>query len=301
MNNLYQKINDLIQQSVQEYIHNISNKYDLDEIELLAIWNNIELDGQKKKVVERKVEKKVEIPDDNCNDQPAEDDTNVQGCPYVFTKGTLSGKECGCKPKSNTIFCSKHKKHEESAPKTAKKVLPNPKKPSEPEPPQKVSPSTKKSIVPALPKKTSPPSKIISVVLRKNKTLDKLWHVESSMVFKSAQERVVIGKCVDDKLHDLTAEDIEVCKLMNFRYETNVEIETKVSHKIPIGKDASNMKKSINKAINNTNIQADDIEEILNKLQRKPEDSSDSELSDVDELSDIDDEDEEDEELFEEY
>ena len=295
MNILYQKINDVIQQSVQEYIHNISEKYDLDEIELLALWNNIELEGQKKKVVERK----VEINHDECNDQPAEDDTNVQGCPYVFTKGTLSGKECGCKPKNNTIFCSKHKKHEESAPKNAKKVLPNPKKPSEPEPAKKVSPSTKKSIVPAQPKKVSPPSKIISVVLRKNKTLDKLWHVESSMVFKSANERVVIGKCIDDKLYDLTAEDIEVCKLMNFRYETNVEIETKVPDKIPIGKDASNMKKSINKAINNTNIQADDIEEILNKLQRKPDESSDSEISDVEELSDIDDD--ENDELFEEY
>jgi hypothetical protein len=213
----------------------------------------------------------------------------------VFTKGNLSGKECGCKPKNNTIFCSKHKKHEESVPKITKKVLPNPKKPSEPEPPKKVSPSSKKSIVPALPKKTSPPSKIISVVLRKNKTLDKLWHIESSMVFKSAQERVVIGKCINDKLHDLTPEDIEVCKLMNFRYEEN---ETKVSNNIPIGKDAFNMKKSINKAINNTNIQADDIEEILNKLQRKPDDSSDTEISDVEELSEID---EDEDELFEEY
>ncbi len=295
MNILYQKINDVIQQSVHEYIHNISEKYDLDEIELLAIWNNIELNGQKKKVIESNDES-----NEDDNEQPVEDDTNIQGCPYVFTKGTLSGKECGCKPKNNTIFCSKHKKHEESAPKTAKKVLPNPKKPSEPEPPKKVSPSSKKSIVPALPKKTSPPSKIISVVLRKNKTLDKLWHIESSMVFKSAQERVVIGKCVNDKLHDLTAEDIEVCKLMNFRYETDKEIESKAPDKIPIGKNASNMKKSINKAINNTNIQADDIEEILNKLQRKPDDSSDTEISDVEELSDIDDE-EEDEELFEEY
>jgi len=316
MNLLNQKVCELIQQSVQEYIQKISNKYDLDETELLAMWNNIDNDTKKsatKKSATKKSETKksetkksetkkseddlekeseddLEKESDDESDKKSLSSDNGKGCPYVFTKGSLSGKECGCIPKNGAIYCSKHKKYEGNEPKNAKKVLPTP----------------KKSVVPAQAKKISPLPKTVSIVLRKNKSLgDKLWHADSGMVFKSAVERVVIGKNVDDKVEDLTEEDIEICKSLNFRYETKDDVKDdvkEVSHQIKSvlkGKDASDMKKSINKAINNTNSQVEDVEDILSKLNINKKGSYDY-ISDEDEMEEID-EDEMDDEIEEEY
>jgi len=55
-------------------------------------------------------------------------------------------------------------------------------------------------------------------VLRKHKEIDKLWHKESGFVFRSAKERVVIGKCVDNKLVDLTEQDVEECRIWGFAH-----------------------------------------------------------------------------------
>jgi len=46
-----------------------------------------------------------------------------------------------------------------------------------------------------------------------------LWHSATCMVFKSAKERIVIGKCVNDKVLPLTKDDIEICMSHSFAYE----------------------------------------------------------------------------------
>jgi hypothetical protein len=72
----------------------------------------------------------------------------------------------------------------------------------------------------------------VNTVLRKNKAIDKLWHLATGMVFKSVKERVVIGKCVDDKLLPLTTEDIEVCMAHGFAYENPDEQINVVTKKV---------------------------------------------------------------------
>jgi hypothetical protein len=57
------------------------------------------------------------------------------------------------------------------------------------------------------------------IVLKKNKTLDKIWHPESSLVFKSAKEKIVIGRCVDDCLVCLDQEALELCTQWKFKYD----------------------------------------------------------------------------------
>jgi hypothetical protein len=292
MNSLYQKIINVIEQSVQEYIQKISNKYDLNEKELVEMWNAIDSEKDSKKDSKKDNEKDNEKNSKKDNEKDNEktskvlnniEDDNV--CPYVFTKGYSAGEKCGCKPKNDSLYCSKHKKYEgdENKEKIIKKVLPIP----------------KKSIIPISPPKKSitqlkPNS--VSIILRMNKNINKLWHSETGMVFKSKDERIVIGKNVNDKIQELSEDDLEICKSMNFRYEIKEKIPENiknVSHKITsIEKESTIMKKSIHKAINDTNSKAEDIEEILNKLQKGPDYSSDID-SEEEEL--------EEEELEEEY
>jgi hypothetical protein len=57
------------------------------------------------------------------------------------------------------------------------------------------------------------------IVLKKNKSLDKIWHPESTLVFKSAKEKIVIGRCVDDCLVSLDEEALELCAQWKFKYD----------------------------------------------------------------------------------
>ena len=133
----------------------------------------------------------------------SEDNSSVgtgSGCPYEFSKGKNKGQTCGKKTKGGVVYCSRHKKFEDTiAPKT-KKSLPNPKK-SE-------SKTTKKE-----------PEKKVSKVLRKNHAINRLWHEHSRLVFKSAKERVVIGICQDGDVLPLSEADIETCKFYSFAFE----------------------------------------------------------------------------------
>jgi len=261
MNTLVGQIENVIQKSMINFINRVSAKYNLDYDELFELWDN--------KTDNSILHSKPSASSSNIP-SPTKTDSGSsaknEGCPYIYTKGEKEGETCNIKPKGNVVYCTRHKKYEGSEPKQ-KKVLP----------------STKKSIGGNTTAKKSPQKKAVNTVLRKNKTLDKLWHSATGMVFKSAKERVVIGKCVDDKLLPLTSEDIEVCMAHSFAFEKESddvkipneeseyekELVTKVFAKISDNKQAKCIKKSIAAAITETKIQAKDVEEILGELQMK--------------------------------
>ena len=142
MSNLQTTLMNIIDECIDKYNNKIASKYDLDVEELNELWKNISKD---EKVVEKKVVEKVSpVGSSNC-------------CPYVFAKGANAGEQCGCKPKNGAVYCSKHKKYEGTAPKSAKKSpLPVP----------------KKTIVPTT-KKVTPPIKKPNLVLIRNKKINK--------------------------------------------------------------------------------------------------------------------------------
>ena len=76
-------------------------------------------------------------------------------------------------------------------------------------------------------------SRKFGIQLKTNKTLQKLWHPESGLVFHSKDNKVVIGQCIDDKLVPLTEETIEVCKKWKFSFDkTFLEKESENEHYI---------------------------------------------------------------------
>lgn len=62
------------------------------------------------------------------------------------------------------------------------------------------------------------------IIIRKNRSLDVLWHPRTRFIFKSKDELIVIGKVTDtDTQIDLEESDIEICKKWKFKY---IELKT---------------------------------------------------------------------------
>lgn len=308
MESLMQEINNNIRLSVHAFIKKVSDKHDLDFDELIVMWENSGtndiLQPQPKKVAKhvRKIEN-IDFDEEreifgsdsgHKNTKVTKTCASSSGCPYIYTKGEKEGQSCGINPKGSVVYCTRHKKYEGQEPKQ-----------------KKIVPSAKKSIAGSTPSKVSAPvAKEVNTVLRKNKVIDKLWHSATCMVFKSAKERVVIGKCVNDKLIPLTKEDIDICMSHSFAYDDaweSDEVEETLTPPLVVTKQVIEKKKteekeilvskkSISAAITETNIKASDIELILGELQINKKKSSESD-EDEDEDEDFH---EEDEDLLEE-
>lgn len=59
----------------------------------------------------------------------------------------------------------------------------------------------------------------INKILRINKEIDKLWNADTQLVFKSPQDRIVIGHYRDEKFEPINETDIELCKKYKFKYD----------------------------------------------------------------------------------
>lgn len=309
MSALAKSIDDIVSQSIQDFVQRIADTYELDAEDIMSLWDdNVSSSAKKPKSVPKAVEKpspaKSTTSEVSKSSSIKSTDTGLV-CPYVFARGENKGEVCGCKPKNGNKYCSKHKKYEGETPKE-KKVLPSGKK-------SIVSPS----------KKVSPKEKSPETILRKHKILNMYWHRETDMVFKSGTDRIVIGKCVNDKLVSLTEEDIEVCKSRRWQYE--VVVEDKKSTDIDYGSSDSDKEEdiiekemtkavrkvtAISKSVNDEaiktkkslksviNTQTEDVENILSELQKPSADDSDEELdeeleeNDDQELDELEDEDE---------
>jgi hypothetical protein len=57
-----------------------------------------------------------------------------------------------------------------------------------------------------------------------NKIIGKWWHPDSGLVFKSSEEKIVIGIFKNEQLNDLTEEDIATCVTYKFKYVTKIKV-----------------------------------------------------------------------------
>ena len=112
-------------------------------------------------------------------------------CPYKFVRGKRKGEYCNKKSMSGAMYCSLHKKYEDVGDKTV--VL----------------------------KKGSPLDK--THIIRKNKEIGKLCHEQTGFVFKSIDDKVVIGRLVNGVVEKLTDDDIEQCKHWRFKIDKKIK------------------------------------------------------------------------------
>ena len=237
-----QMINTIIEKNITDYITKISKKYKLDTEELTNIWDEMQNKETKKVMSKSKDDSSADESDSSENKKSKtkkvaskKEKPEKFVCSYVFTKGNRLNETCGCKTKDDSLFCTKHKKYEDLETKKTKPIIPT---------------NTK------------------NLILRKNKKLGKMVHKETNMVFNN--EKIVIGKCIDDTLHKLLEEDIEICKKFSFKYEENytnyeeVEISDVSEDE---NEESKNVKKSVLKSVNSTRDKLEDVVDILNELQ----------------------------------
>ena len=193
---LIKTITDIIEKNIREYNIKLAEKYNMDISELDQLWEEVSGDSKPKKTRAKKEDKKEEkgAKKEKKDDSKEKKKTVEGGCPYTFTKGKNEGTTCGSKPKDGGDYCSKHQKFE-GVGQTEKKKIPTPEKSSTETPEKK------------------------RIVIRLNKDIDKYWNPETKMVFKSKEEKVVVGKYDDDEIQKLTDGDIETCKKYCFKYE----------------------------------------------------------------------------------
>jgi predicted DNA-binding WGR domain protein len=238
MNSLATSFELAISSAIKEYINNIYSQHpEIPNGKLEELWNStansVQLSVSFKKSSTSSSSKSKPTPikskakdsdDDNEDNEDKKSQSEQSGCIYKYIKGANKDQLCGSKPKEGNVFCSRHKKHEGTEIKE-----------------RKLTPSSKMTNTAFTQEKSKPKSvaKDVQRVLRKHKTLGKLWHQESGLVFKCAKDRVVIGKCVNDTLNELTESDIEECRKWGFSFnaidektetESCEKIETKESY-----------------------------------------------------------------------
>jgi hypothetical protein len=235
---LLTNIENIINNVIDEYNKKLSEKFSLDSEELQKLWK--EISGSEVKVVKKK---KSDDASETGSVKSSKSKKSIEGgCPYVFAKGKNQGETCGSKPKDGGTYCGKHQKCEGVG--QTEKVK---------------SPVGKKSISESSEKKDKEPvKKKTQIVIRLNKKLDKYWNPETTLVFKSKEDRVVIGSFKDEKYEELTADDIVTCEKYGFKYENNT--------------------KNLPEEIAKTNLQAEHIENVLAEICKgKGDDESDEE------------------------
>lgn len=212
---LIQEIENVINKSVEKLFVQLIKKYpEIEKEELEKIWKTVsENTGEatsskqisNKELPTKKIVEKIEKPIENKAEIPAKVSTSVKtGCPYEYIKGEVKGTICGAKLADGKAYCSRHKKHE-GVVKKEKKIIPIP----------KASQKDKTE----LPENKTQIENSFSRALYKHKTLGCLHHTQTGLVFKSATERIVIGKIVNNEVVKLSDDDIELCKKWSFAFE----------------------------------------------------------------------------------
>ena len=202
------------------------------------------------------------------------------GCPYVFTKGAKEGQMCGCKPKGNNTYCSRHKKYEGQTPKT-----------------KKIMPPQRRSIVST--KRTNKSKKRHQDVVLHKGPGGKLYHRPTGLVFSS--DKVAIGTWLRasdnpagvDDIIPLTDKDVDTAKKYMFAFRKEEpehrSDETSKAGTLLEPNLAKKLQKSLSHAIAATNAKAEDVADILCELQirgspSKLEEEKVSDESDCEEL-----------------
>jgi hypothetical protein len=212
-NNLFLNIQFTITEAINEYSKIIASNYNIDPEALKDLWkdvsSNIEFSTLKRddnlSIVSSSsssYSRKSKSPIKEVSDTTTgEVDSN---CCYKLTRGPKKGEMCD-KPKKFGDYCVQHKKYNNDDSSS-------------------VAISVKSS------SEEGPVKKSVEKVIRKNKELDKFWHAETKMVFKSKTERVVIGIEDNCNILPLSKEDKLVCEKYGFRYinEEGVEEEKSV-------------------------------------------------------------------------
>ena len=67
------------------------------------------------------------------------------------------------------------------------------------------------------------------IALKKNNIINKIWHPESTLVFKSATEKLVIGRFFDNEFISIDEKTLDLCVQWKFKYDASLVDEEEVT------------------------------------------------------------------------
>ena len=203
MNKILTTIESVINDAVNNYISVISENYNIDAKELKNLWDNNKSDDTKS--VASKTSTKSVASKTSTKSKAKNDVT----CIYKYIKGKQEGQLCGKNAKLDSNYCTKHLKFETDGQKEKKSIIP------------------KEEVV-----KVSKVEKCI----RYNKEINRWWHQETKLIFKSNLDKVVVGIYRNDNIEKLNDDDCNVCEKYGFKYTKNEVEEPKKSVVEPVKK-----------------------------------------------------------------
>jgi len=226
MDSLSKNLYSVVSQAIDEFAQLVvDNKYDTKE-EVLALWNN-NVSAELKVEAKPKEEKKSAPRVRSAPAAKTTDSSSLAVCAYLFKKGKNEGTKCLAKVcEESPNFCRKHKSQEgkeATAPVTKEKKSTTSKATSGTSKAKKIAAESKEKDSSAVKKLNDGKP---SYVLKKNDQ-GNYEHPETHLVFDRVLKEVY-GKQSDKEILPLTAEDIEMCKKLNFkcRIPTNITSNT---------------------------------------------------------------------------
>ena len=234
----------------------ISKTYNLNIKELKDLWNSRSNLMSQPMELEPPIQQiKYSSPSSPSSTKSTK--STKSKCSYKFTKGKQQGEVCSSNAKENSQYCSKHMKFEDSGQKELKY---NP--------------------IPA------PTEKSVDRLVRLNKELNKWWHVESKLVFKSNKEKIVVGIYKNDIYTDLCEDDIEECNKYGFKYEIKQSDILQPKKIEPLVKKTEQKiieKKNIGSITQQINTHAKNVEDVINDMLENTNLDSDNDTDEIEE------------------
>jgi len=227
------KLITVIEENIQKTVQ--------DYMLLISSKYNIDINELENLWTTRQINVQTNISPKTSSPSSPKKPTSVNKCIYKFTKGKQQGEVCNGGIKGDSQYCSKHIKFEESGQKDKKPTLPVTEK------------------------------KSVDRLVRLNKDINKWWHVESKLVFKSDKEKIVVGVYKDDTYRDLCNDDVEECNKYGFRYEISqpkklikVEKPAKPAKSVAqeINMSAKNIEDVISDMLEDAHIDSSDNEDV---------------------------------------
>ena len=114
------------------------------------------------------------------------------------------------------------------------------------------------------------------IALKKLKELNTIWHPESTLVFKSTTDKVVIGRYEDGSLISLDEKALKLCEKWKFKYDKELVDENDEEEEEEEEEEEDEETEEVN-----TDSNEDKKEEIVDKEEVKNETSSEEEVEEV--------------------
>ena len=125
------------------------------------------------------------------------------------------------------------------------------------------------------------------VVLKKLKEFDTIWHPESTLVFKSSNEKVVIGRLEEGELISLDEVALDLCTTWRFKYDKDL-----VEEESEEGSEQDSLEEEEVSKIEETANTREDDEKLTGEDESKNVDEDDENPTDEDESKNVDENDE---------